>query len=86
VKGVTPSADLADVLNSANAKESLIKFYWRDDVIVLEQEFLLYDLNDRLFRFMLGRFAAAADYFDTVLKDRFGGSLFGADQKAVFDA
>jgi len=86
VKGITPSADLADVLNSANAKETLIKFYRLDDVIVLEQEFLTYDLNDALFRYMLGRFATAADYFDTVLKDLFGGSLSGADQKAFFDA
>ena len=74
------------VLNAANEQEGLVKFFWRDGVVVMAQKIELEELNQRLFRFTLGRFVAVADYYDTVLKDRVGGALSRDDRKAAFDA
>ena len=86
VKDVEQSTDLMFVLNAANEQESLVKFFWRDGVVVMAEKIELEELNQRLFRFTLGRFVAVADYYDTVLKDRVGGALSRDDRKAAFDA
>lgn len=86
ITGVKSSVDLLDVLNQATGQEPMIKFYVTEGVVALRQEVPIDVFSEPLFRYMLSRFAATADRFDTLLRDRFGGSTFGADQKAVFDA
>lgn len=80
------TGELLETINVLNARENLLKFYWSNDTVWLEQEFFVGPLHDRLFIFELQRFAGAADALDSSFRDRFGGTMAGADQKAVFDA
>lgn len=86
VRAVQLTEDLSASLNLVNAKEWFYKFYWHDDTVWMEYEFILDSFNERLFGWSLRRFASMADDYDTMFRGRFGGATMADDRKAVFDA
>lgn len=86
VRGVELSDDLHTTLNLMNARELFYRFYWKDGTVVMTYELEVDSIDEPLFLRSLSRFAAAADHFDTMFRDRFGGLMTDDDQQAVFDA
>ena len=86
LQGVPMSSELLDTLNRVNGDELLHKLYWLDGTVLLEYCMAVDSFSPRLFLWTLMGFLGDADHLDTALKDRFGGALFGDDERASFDA
>jgi hypothetical protein len=86
VSGISESLDVLTTLNLVSGRDSFHKLYWTDDAVILEYDFAMDGFDERLFRWLLAGFLGTADSYDTLLHDRFGGAMAGADQHAVFDA
>ncbi len=85
IADVELSQELLMTINALNADENILKFYWDEDTVWLEQEFHADLFRHRLFFFSLQIFGGAADHFDTRFRDSFGGTMASDDQKAEFD-
>lgn len=86
IRNVTLTHELLVTLNAINSEQRFMHAYWKDNNVMLEYEFVFGGLTDLGFLWLLQGFLAGADYFDTKLKNMFGGSMIAEDQKAVFDA
>lgn len=86
VRDVRLTEDLSASLNLINAKEWFYKFYWSNDTVCMEYEFVMGGFDEGLFAWSLRRFASLADHYDTMFRGRFGGVTMGDDRQAVFNA
>lgn len=84
LRGVPPGVAIAETLNGINRADSMHKAYLADDVVVLEYDQIANDLAPPRLGYTLDGFVEAADNYDTILQDRFGGETFAADVKARF--
>ena len=83
--GISFSAALLDTINMINRDRAFYKAYLSDDKVILEYDHLVDDLSETRLVYTLGSFLNAADQFDTILQDRFGGQTQAADVKAHFN-
>ena len=86
VKDVELSSDLATTLNLVNVREPFYKVYWENNAVWQVYQVAVNNIDEGVFQWLLQRFAGAADYFDTMFRNRYGGVMVSDDKQAVFDA
>jgi hypothetical protein len=81
----TKEQGILETLNNLN-KQTFWKFYYDDSVICMEESFVSEFNSPNFYVWKIMNFLAAADNYDSNLKELFGGTLAGEDAKAEFDA
>ena len=71
---VPKSPELLDFLNEINVNTSFLRAYWRDETVVFSAELLAQTMDPEELLIASAQVANAADSYDEVLRERFGGS------------
>jgi type III secretion system-like peptide-binding chaperone len=71
---VPKSPELLDFLNEINVNMSFLRAYWRDETVIFSTELLAQTMDPEELLIASAQVANAADSYDEVLHERFGGS------------
>jgi Putative bacterial sensory transduction regulator len=71
---VPKSPELVDFLNEINVNVSFLRAYWRDGTVVFSAELLAQTMDPEELLIASAQVANAADSYDEVIRERFGGS------------
>lgn len=70
---VPKSPELLDFLNEINVSMSFLRAVWRDEAILFMAELLAQTMNPEELLIAVAQVGNAADSYDEVLRERFGG-------------
>ena len=71
---VPKSPELFEFLNEINVGSSFLRAYWKDEVILFSAELLAQTMDPEELLIAIAQVGNAADSYDEVLLERFGGS------------